>query len=223
MKVAVLFSGGKDSCMALYYASEEHEIKCLITVFSENSDSFMFHTPNIKWAKKQAEAIELPIIFEKTKGKKEEELLDLKKAIKKAKEKYGIEGIVTGALASVYQASRIKKICDELGLKLINPLWQKDQFELLKEIVKYGFEVIVTRVAAEGLENFIGRKIDEQFIKDIKKVHEKYKVNVAGEGGEFESFVLWAPFFKKRLKILKSAVKGKELDKLFVIKKIRMV
>ncbi|MCX8194115.1 MAG: diphthine--ammonia ligase [Candidatus Pacearchaeota archaeon] len=221
MRAGVLFSGGKDSCLALHYALKEHEVVCLITVFSDNPDSFMFHTPNIRWTKKQAEAIGLPIITEKTKGEKEKELVDLKRAIKKAKENYKIEGIVTGAIASVYQFSRIKKICDELGLKCINPLWQKDQFELLREIIKLKFDVVVVGVAAEGLEKFVGRKIDFHFIKDIEKVHEKYKIHVAGEGGEFETFVLWAPFFKKHLKILKSCVEGQGLNKKFVIEKLR--
>ncbi|MCL6500881.1 MAG: diphthine--ammonia ligase [Candidatus Pacearchaeota archaeon] len=217
MKLGILFSGGKDSCLALYYASGEHEVVCLISLVSENPSSFMFHTPNITLARKQAEAIGLPIIIEKTKGEKEKELIDLEKAIRKAKEKYKIEGIVTGALASVYQLSRIQKICDALGLACINPLWQKNQFELLNEVVKLKFDVIVVSVAAEGLENFIGRKIDSKFIEDIRKVHERHKIHVAGEGGEFETFVLWAPFFKKRLKILKSHIGGKGYSKVMVL------
>lgn len=221
MRIGVLFSGGKDSCLAMYWAMKTHEIVCLISIISENPSSFMFHTPNISLTKKQAEAIDLPIIIEKTKGEKEIELLDLEKAIRNAKEKYKIEGIVTGALASVYQTSRINKICDKLQLKCINPLWGKDQFTLLKEIVKLKFDVIVVRVAAEGLGSFIGRKIDAKFMKDIKKIHKKYKIHVAGEGGEFETFVLRAPFFKRRLKVLKSHIESEGLSKTFIIDELK--
>jgi ABC transporter with metal-binding/Fe-S-binding domain ATP-binding protein len=200
-RLAVLFSGGKDSCLACYYAMKYEKVICLIAMASENKESYMFHTPNINLIKKQAEAINLPIIVEKTKGVKEQELEDLEKAIKIAIKKYNINGIVTGALASTYQASRIQKICYKLGIDCFNPLWQKDQFELLDEIVKLEFDVIIDGVFAEGLIDFIGKKIDEEFLDAIKKIHKLYKINPAGEGGELESFVLDSPIFKKKLVI----------------------
>ena len=130
MKLGVLFSGGKDSAMAAYLAKKEgHELICLITVLSENPDSYMFHTPSIEKTKNQAGVMDLPLLIGKTKGVKEEELEDLKNIIAEAKEKYGIEGITTGALHSDYQATRIQKICDNLKIKCINPLWHKDEFE----------------------------------------------------------------------------------------------
>ncbi len=207
LKTAVLFSGGKDSCLALYYALKFSDMKCLISLISKNPESYMFHTPNIKFTEIQAKVIGLPIIQQKTKGEKELELKDLEKAIKKAKSKYKIKGIVTGAIESVYQASRIQKICKKLKIECFNPIWQKDQFELLEEIVKLKFDVIVVGVFAQDLENFLGRKIDKSYIEDIKKIHAKHKINPAGEGGEFETFVVNAPFFKKKLKIEKSHVK----------------
>ena len=83
MKCAVLFSGGKDSTYAAYLTKKyENEISCLISIISENPESYMFHTPSIKKVKKQAEIMNLPLITQKTKGKKEEELNDLENAIK---------------------------------------------------------------------------------------------------------------------------------------------
>jgi diphthine-ammonia ligase len=224
MRTAVLFSGGKDSCLALHYALQFTDVKCLITVVSKNPASYMFHTPNIILAEKQAEAIGLPIIIEKTKGEKEIELKDLEKAIKKAKEKYEIKAIVTGAVASVYQSSRVQKICDELNLECINPLWQRDQFELLQEVIKLNFDVIIIGVFAYGLDDFIGRKVDRKFIDDIKILNEKYKISPCGEGGEFESFVLDADFFKKKLEIEKSHVEEeKEGGRVLILDKIKLV
>jgi len=203
MKTAVLFSGGKDSCYSAYLAKKKgHELTCLISVFSKNKESYMFHTPSIKKTKKQAEVMGIPLIIQKTKGKKEEELKDLEKVISKAKNKYKIEGIVTGALHSVYQASRIQKICDSLDLKCINPLWHKDEIEYLNELIKNKFKVIITAVAAYPLDkSWLGRKIDEKFIEEVKQLKEKYQIHPAGEGGEFETFVLNCPLFKKELKI----------------------
>ena len=152
MKLAVLFSGGKDSCHALYQAMQKEKVVCLISIISENKESYMFHTPNVNLTELQAKAMNLPIIIKKTKGVKEEELEDLKKAIREAVKEYGIEGVVTGAVGSVYQASRIQKICDELNLFCFNPLWLKDQVELLKELVENKFEVIISGVFAYGFK-----------------------------------------------------------------------
>ena len=209
MKLGVLFSGGKDSVYAAYLAGQEHELSCLISVISENQESYMFHTPSIDKTKVQAEVMNLPLIIEKTKGEKEEELKDLEKAIKKGIDEYGIEGIVTGAIRSVYQASRIQKICDKLGVECINPLWQKNEEEYLKELVKAKFKVIVVGVFAYPLnESFLGREIDEKFIEEVKKLYEKYKIHIAGEGGEFETFVLDCPLFDKGLKVVDEKISG---------------
>ena len=203
MKLGVLFSGGKDSAYSAYLEKQKgNELVCLISIFSENSESYMFHTPSITKTKKQAEVMEIPFIIQKTKGEKEIELQDLEKAIKKAKEEYKIQGIVTGALYSVYQSSRIQKICDKLKLKCINPLWQKNEIEYLKELIKNKFKIIVTGVFAYPLnESWLGREINNDFIKEVEKLKEKYKIHPAGEGGEFETFVLNCPLFKKELKI----------------------
>ena len=150
MKLGVLFSGGKDSAYSAYLEKQKgNELVCLISIFSENSESYMFHTPSITKTKKQAEVMEIPFIIQKTKGEKEIELQDLEKAIQKAKAKYKIQGIVTGALHSVYQSSRIQKICNKLKLKCINPLWQKNEIEYLKELIKNKFKIIVTSKASE--------------------------------------------------------------------------
>ena len=203
MKVAVLFSGGKDSSYAAFLAKKEnYDVKCLITIESKNPYSFMFHTPSINCVKKQTEVMGLPLIYIKSKGEKEKELRELEKAIKKAVERYKIQGVVTGAIESVYQASRIQKICNKSEIECFNPLWQKNQFELLNELVKNRFKIIIVGVFAYPLdEKWLGRKINKKFIEDMKILDEKYKINPSGEGGEYESFVLNCPLFRKKLKI----------------------
>jgi len=211
MDIAVLFSGGKDSTYACYMARKlGYNVKCLITLISKNPESFMFHTPAIELAKNQAELMDIPLILWETRGKKEHELKDLKNAIKKAVEKCSIEGIVTGAIESVYQASRIQKICNELNIECFNPLWQNDQIELLEELIKNKFEIILSGVFAYPLgKEFIGRKIDKQFIEDMKVLKQKYNINPGGEGGEMESMVIKCPLFKKRLSFKIIDVVGK--------------
>ena len=203
MKLGVLFSGGKDSVYSSYIAKKQgHEIACLITILSKNKESYMFHTPSIEKTTYQANSMNIPLIILNTKGKKEEELKDLEKAIKKAIKLYKIEGIVTGAIKSVYQSSRIQIICDKLNMKCINPIWQTNELDYLNDLIKNKFKVILTGVFAYPLnQSWLGREIDKQFIQEIMKLQEKYKIHPAGEGGEYESFVLNCPLFKKPLKI----------------------
>ncbi len=210
MRLGILFSGGKDSTYAAYLAKKQgYEITCLITVESKNPDSYMFHTPTIEQTKKQAQAMQTPLITIKTKGEKEKELKNLEKAIKKAKQTYSIQGVVTGAVESVYQATRIQKICNKLNLECFNPLWQKNQKQLLKELIENKFEIIITGVAAYPLDKkWLGKKIDPQLIKELETLEKKYKINIAGEGGEFESLVLNCPLFKKPIEFNKNKIIG---------------
>jgi len=204
VKLGVLFSGGKDSALAAYIMKKQnYALRCLITMKSINPDSYMFHTPAIEVTKLQAKAMGLPLIMVKTKGEKEEELEDLKKAIKRAKEKYGIEGIVTGALFSTYQKDRIEKICDKLGLKIFAPLWHKPQDQEMMELLDQDFKFIFSSIAAEGLdESWLGRPLTYEDLEKLKILNEKIGLNVAGEGGEYESLVLDCPLFEKQVEII---------------------
>ncbi|MBN2051934.1 TIGR00289 family protein [Candidatus Woesearchaeota archaeon] len=213
MKLGVLFSGGKDSTFAMYKAMEEkgneqnNEVACLITLISKNSDSYMFHTPNISLTKLQAEAIGLPFIEQKTLGEKEKELFDLKKAIKKAKDKYKIEGIVSGAFASKYQKERIERICSELKLKSITPLWGEDPEKMMREMITKGFRFLLSSIAALGLdESWLGRVLTDKDIDKLVVLNKKVGIHIAFEGGEAESLMIEGPVFKKKI-IIKEAKK----------------
>lgn len=224
MRLGVLFSGGKDSTYALFEAQEKEEVVCLISVVSENEASYMFHTPNIDMTGLQAEAVGLPLVRQTTKGIKEEELKDLRKAIKKAKVLYNIEGVVTGAVESVYQAERVQKICNDLDLWCFNPLWLKDQEELLREIVKNGFQVIISGIFAYPLnEEWLGKEMTQEIIEKLVVLREKYAISPSGEGGEIETTVLDAPFFEKRIKIIDSEKVADKHSGVFIIKKAELV
>ncbi|MDH7507748.1 MAG: diphthine--ammonia ligase, partial [Candidatus Thermoplasmatota archaeon] len=192
MKCGVLFSGGKDSTYAAYLAKKSNfELSCLITIFSENLESYMFHTVCINEVLKQAQAMNIPLIIQETKGEKEEELEDLEKALLKAKKEFCIDTIVTGAVCSNYQLSRIQKICDKLKLQCFNPLWQKDPNEYWDELLKNKFEIIITKVSANGLdEKWLGQKIDKKSLDNLKQVVKKFRIHLSFEGGEAETFVL---------------------------------
>ncbi len=206
MNVGILFSGGKDSTYAAYLAKEHgHNISCFITLISQNPSSYMFHTPNIEQVEKQAHAAKISQLIQRTTGEKEKELLDLEFAIKKAKQEHGIEGVVTGAVESAYQASRIQKICDRLDLDCFNPLWQKNPEEYWDDLLKNGFEIIITGVAADGMgKEWLGQKIDKKMLIELRKIKRKYRIHLSFEGGEAETFVVDCPLFYKKLRILRA-------------------
>ena len=223
MKLGVLFSGGKDSTLALHKAAEKEEVVCLITLVSENKESYMFHTPNINVTALQAEALGLPLIRKATAGKPEEELKDLEAAIAQALKDFKIDGVVTGAVESVYQATRIQQICNRLDVWCVNPLWKRNQKALLEETVAEGFKTLISGVFAYPLDKrWLGKQIDADLIEKLVALSQKYGLSPSGEGGDMETTVLDAPLFKKKIEVLDFEVEAKGNSGVFRIKKARL-
>jgi len=201
LRVAALISGGKDSALALHRAIRGgYEIAYLVAMIPKREDSWMFHHPNIHLVDLFANAAGFPLVKGETSGVKEVELEDLKRLL----EKLDIEGIVSGAVASDYQKSRIEKICKELNLTSITPLWQEPPLKLLQEIVSQYFEAIIVGVYAYGFTpSWLGKQIKPKTINELIQLNKKYGISLVGEGGEYETLVLNAPFFKKKIRLVK--------------------
>ncbi len=204
MKVAALFSGGKDSTYAIHLAQQRGwDVSILVSMFPDADDSYMFHVPNIHLTPMLAEAMNVDFLKRQTSGEKERELEDLKEALASLE----VDGVITGAIASVYQASRVDRICFELGLRSFNPLWRWDQRAVLDGQVGAGFKVMVVGVYADGLdEDWLGRILDDDAIAELEKIAVEKGINISGEGGEFETLVVDGPNFLKRLEILDSKI-----------------
>jgi diphthine-ammonia ligase len=165
----------------------------------------MFHFPNLGWTRLQAEAMGVPQATKRTLGVKEEELDDLRKALADAKNEFGLEGVYTGALASVYQKSRVERVCTKLDLGCLSPLWGIDPEEHLHRLVRDGFSAMLVSVSALGLdESWLGRVIDSETVDELVKLGRRFRFQVGLEGGEGETFVLDCPLFKRRLEVLGS-------------------
>lgn len=188
MKKAVcLFSGGKDSVFAAFWALHQGFDVSLLTIQSEEY-SMMFHHPNVKWTKMQAEAMDLSHFMLKT--NKENELKDMEKKISQLE----ADAIVTGAVASDYQRQRIEQIGENLGIATYSPLWHKQ--EILMEEMLTNFETYTIAVSADGLgPEFLAKPFSELVKKAPKNIHPFL------EGGEGETFVTNAPFFQKKIVI----------------------
>ncbi len=221
MKVCVLYSGGKDSTYALHWAVfKGFEIASLLTLIPEREDSWMFQYPNVEFTTYQAEAMGMNIIQIHTSGEKDIELQDLYVAFKQCKE-LGAQGIVTGALLSDYQRLNANIIAEKLSLKTYSPLWRKDQVKYMYELVNEGFEFIITSTSAYGFPHeLLGKTIKKEDVDLIIRKAIEFGFNPAFEGGEAETYVTYAPLFKRRLKVFGEIKRLGEDNWRFLIKRI---
>lgn len=196
--VGALVSGGKDSTFAIGLCHPD----LLVCAIPEREDSWMFHTPNLEVIDIFAECVGLPLVKIHVSGEREREVEELVSGL----EKLELEKLVSGVVASRYQKQRIDSVCAKLGIEHVSPLWGRDQEELLREEVRE-MEVVITSVSAEGLgREWLGRKLDTRTVEELIAVARKFGINPAGEGGEYETLVLSAPFFRRGIRILEERV-----------------
>jgi len=199
MRLAGLFSGGKDSCYAARLAElDGHDLVYLVSMRSENPDSYMFHTVNVGVTELQAYVWGKEHVEARTRGVKEKELEDLKRCL----EALDVEGVVSGAVASSYQRQRIDGVCGELGLEHVSPLWGRERVGLLDEMLRSGMVMVFSAVAARGLDRgWLGARLDRRAVDRLVGLRDRYGVDPCGEGGEYESLVLDAPWFRYRIEV----------------------
>ena len=207
MKLAALFSGGKDSTFAIYQAKKEgHDVECLVTIFPLSDESQFLHHPNLSMTTLQAQSMNLPqlssyAISDDTKI----ELHELEFLLGQARNAFGIEGIVHGGILSEFQKNHFENVCKKLNLKIISPLWKIDQKQYMKKLIESDFKFIITSVSSDGLDDsWLGREITMDDIENLEKLSSKHRFNLSFEGGEAESLVLRCPLFASPLKIIKS-------------------
>jgi predicted ATP pyrophosphatase (TIGR00289 family) len=161
----------------------------------------MFHSPNVHLTDLFAEAVGIQLVRADTSGEKEKEVADLKQVLAKL----SIDAVVSGAIFSLYQKERIDRICEELSVKHVAPLWHEDPLSLLKEMLRLEMRAIFVGVYALGFtQDWLGREIDESAIHDLVELNREYQVSIVGEGGEYETLVLDAPFFRCRIKLIET-------------------
>jgi len=197
-----------------------YEVAYLVTMIPQRQDSWMFHYPNIHLVDLFAEAVSTPLVKAETAGVKEVEVEDLKKLLATL----DVDAVVSGAISSQYQKKRIDNVCSELGLKSIAPLWHQDPRKLLDELVRLKIEAIIVGIYAYGFtSDWLGRKIDHATINDLVELNKKYQVSLVGEGGEYETLVINAPFFKKRMQLIETQKIWENQSGYLLIKKVVLV
>lgn len=224
MKVVGLVSGGKDSTYNLMECVKRgHEIVCLLNLYPpsfkkdgsnsylEELDSYMYQSVGSEALEEYAACMKLPLIrrpitgtplnttytYDENFGRQGDEVEDLFEALKEVLEIYpDVKGVSSGAIRSSYQKNRVEDICQRLGLISLAYLWERDQPELLRLMIRDELEAVLIKVATAGLsKNDLGHTLDEMHEK-LLVLKDKFGINVCGEGGEFETFTLDCPLFK---------------------------
>ena len=199
MRVAAVYSGGKDSTYAVHVARQRGwDVTHLVSIVPEDPASMLYHVPNLHLVPLLAEAFGIPLVRERA-GRGEDAELD---ALRRAVSSIDLDGLVVGAIASDYQHSRVNLVGHELGLRVFAPLWRRDPGQLLQDYLDAGIEAIVTSVSAEGLgPDWLGRTLDRRAADELLELHARVGLTPCGEGGEFETLVTFTPGFQQRLQI----------------------
>jgi uncharacterized protein (TIGR00290 family) len=197
MKAFVSWSGGKESSLSCYKTMKELEIAYLLNMISDDGKRSCSHGIDSMLLRVQSEAIGIPIIQRKTTWQGYEQ--EFKKAVSELK-KEDIEAGVFGDIDLEEHREWVERVCGELGIKAILPLWQKPRAEVLEEFIDSGFEAVVVATKAELLgPEWLGRRISRKFVEDVRCLKE---VDICGELGEYHTLVTNGPIFKRRIKIL---------------------
>ena len=141
MKLASLFSGGKDSTYAIHVAKKQgHEVKCLLSISPKSDESHLLHHPNMEWTKLQSQSMNIPqLTITSNSDKTDNELILIENLLQDAKDQFQIEGLVHGGTKSKFQKDKFENICSKLNLKVIAPLWGTDPEKYMNELIDSEF------------------------------------------------------------------------------------
>ena len=202
MKVFSSWSGGKESALATYKAiSQGHEVLYLLNFVSEDGQRSRSHGTKASVLALQAEAIGIPLIQVKTSWENYEE--NFKKAVRELQDK-GIEGGVFGDMDLEEHREWVERVCSEVGIKALLPLWGIKAEELIEELLKLKFKAMI--VATRLDETLLGKVLDKALVRQISKLGS----HPCGENGEYHTFVTEGPIFRKALKVTKGERKRKD-------------
>lgn len=205
MKLAALFSGGKDSTYSIFLAKKQgHEIKCLLSVFPKSDESHLLHHPNLQWTHLQSQSMQIPQLTIKSESDEtDNEINSLEKILIQAMEKYQIEGLVHGGIQSQFQKEKFENLCNKLNLKSITPLWNRNPLEYMNELISSNFVFIITSVSSGGLDDsWLGKIITKNDVDNLYVLSQKFGFNLNFEGGEAETFVVDCSLFSHPIKII---------------------
>lgn len=193
------WSGGKDSCFACYRAMcKGYDISYLVNFISKEYKRVSFHGTEDRLIQLQAEALGMPLLQKETTGNGYEQ--EFKEAVQSLIPK-GIKGMIFGDIYLQEHRDWVERVCGEVGIEAIEPLWGEEPEKILLEFIDAGFEAIIVSAKADLFgKEWIGQKVDRDFFKYVKES----SIDICGENGEYHTLVVNGPVFKKKLRITES-------------------
>ena len=207
MKLACLFSGGKDSTYAIHLAQNlGHDVVCLLSIFPKSEESHLLHHPNLRWTKLQSESMNIPQLTTSSNSNDTvDELIAMENLLQNAKDQFQIEGLVHGGIKSKFQKEKFETLCLKLNLVSVAPLWETEPKKYMNDLLDSDFNFMMTSVSSDGLdEQWLGKLILKPDLEILSNLSDKFGFNLNFEGGESETFVLDCPLFSNPIKINKS-------------------
>ncbi len=203
MKATVLFTGGKDSHYALYWALHQgFDVVVLSSIIPLYEYSPLYHKPELSILELQAKCLSIDLEYEFA-DDEARELLVLRDLLKRVRDEYGVEAVFSGAILSDFQRMRFSMIAEELGLKSYTPLWRINQEKYMWELVEHGFEILILSINTMGLPlELVGRILSRDDVELIIEKSKRYGFNPAFEGGEAETLVVYMPHYRGRIRVV---------------------
>jgi ABC transporter with metal-binding/Fe-S-binding domain ATP-binding protein len=204
VKLACLFSGGKDSTYAIHLAQKQgHDVVCLLSIFPKSEESHLLHYPNLRWTKLQSESMKIPQLTTRSNSDDiDDELIAMENLLQNAKDQFQIDGLVHGGIKSKFQKEKFETLCLKLNLVSIAPLWETEPKKYMNELLDSDFNFMMMTVSSDGLdEQWLGKLISKSDIEILNNLSNKFGFNLNFEGGEAETFVIDCPLFSNPIKI----------------------
>lgn len=207
MKVAASWSGGKDSCLACYKAvTQGYEVTHLVNFISRQFRRVSSHGVRARLIRRQAQAIGVPLVqytVPPDMGLYEQRF---KRAVSALKRK-GIEGMVFGDIYLQEHRDWIERVCGELGITPVLPLWDIAPKRVLGEFIQAGFEAVIVSVKADVFgQEWLGRSVDHGSLSALEKLCQEKEADLCGEHGEYHTLVVDGPLFLKRMHLVRGAI-----------------
>jgi len=197
MSYIASWSGGKESCLALYEArGKGYEISQLVNFISKESQRVSFHGTDAKLIQLQSQAMRIPLLQKETTWDGyEQEFKDAVRSLIPS----GVEGMVFGDIYLQEHKDWVERVCGDLGIKAIEPLWGRSTEEILSSFIDDGFQAVIVSAKSDLIdEDFIGRRVDRAFMQYLKRKN----IDVCGENGEYHTLVIDGPIFNKRIQLV---------------------
>jgi len=204
MKLACLFSGGKDSTYAIHTARKQgHEVVCLLSIFPKSEASHLLHHPNLRWTKLQSESMNIPqLTISSNSDNTDDELITMGNLLQNAKDQFQIDGLLHGGIKSKFQKEKFETLCLKFNLVSVAPLWEIEPKIYMNELLDSDFNFIMITVSSDGLDKqWLGKLILKSDVELLNNLSLKFGFNLNFEGGEAETFVVDCPLFSHPIKI----------------------